>query len=187
MEKKWTSVIRLQKKVRISLAVMCLSRCKLGRLLVQLHCVPLMLSDNGVINRLLEDSVYVGAPEIMGRTEMNWLKRSYTRDFTPLRFFNCVSGYGVGVKVEWGERGNDTRRSSGPEEGPQGVDPPTPGKICSQRAPCSRDTRDIPPRLLCHGHCLWGCHHQGILAHTDTHVCVMGFFCGGFAVTPIWK
>lgn len=60
MEKKWTSVIRLQKKVRISLAVRCLSRCKLGRLLVHLHLDGPVLSTGCWRTRCMW-----GGPEIL--------------------------------------------------------------------------------------------------------------------------
>lgn len=73
-----------------------------------------------------------------------------------------ASGYGVGVEVEWSEGGNDTRRACGSEKGPQGVDPPPPREIRPERTPCSSHTCHIPPRLLCHGHSLWGCYHQGV-------------------------
>lgn len=75
---------------------------------------------------------------------------------------HCASGYGVGVKAEWSKGGDDTWRVCGSEEGPQGVDPPSPGEIRPERAPCPRHACHIPPRLLCHGHSLWGCYHQGV-------------------------
>lgn len=69
MEKKWTSVIRLQKKVRISLAVMCLSRC------------------NGVINRLLEDS------GVCGGALRSWVELGWTdwRGHIRVILHHCIS------------------------------------------------------------------------------------------------
>lgn len=75
---------------------------------------------------------------------------------------HCASGYGVGVKAEWSKGGDDTWRVCGSEEGPQGVDSPSPGEIRPERAPCPCHACHIPPRLLCHGHGLWRCYHQGV-------------------------
>lgn len=126
-----------------------------------------------VINRLLEDSCNFysiwGASWHCGESP---LSQTYCRTplpvyqifggflvLKPLLSFSRDSGYGAGVKVERSKRGNDTRRSRGPEKGPQGVDPSTSREIFSEWAPCSCDTRDIPSCLLCHGHSLRGRHY----------------------------
>lgn len=86
----------------------------------------------------------------------------------------CTSGDGVGVKAERSKGGNDTWGICWPEEGPQGVDPPPSRKICFEWAPCSSHTSHIPPRVLCHGHSLWGCYYQGMYTLTQ-HVALYTF------------
>lgn len=102
---------------------------------------------------------------------MSWLLCSLTHRSDP--------GDGVGVKTEWGEGRDDTRRTRGSEEGPQGVDPPSPREILTNRAPWSSHACYIPSCLLCHGHSLGGCHHQGVcfrlFIFSFCLICVCGY------------